>query len=79
MSRGSLEASLSTRAAVAGRRSSRATRVSAVVGPGAKTIPVGDVFPDGATVIDAYSGTRAKVQQGRVTVSTPYTLVLLSR
>jgi alpha-amylase len=47
-------------------------------GNGAKTIPVAGVFPDGAALTDAYSGVRATVRDGRVTVSTPFGLVLLA-
>lgn len=46
---------------------------------GAKTIPVADVFPDGTELTDAYSGVKGKVEAGQVALTTPFTLVLLSR
>lgn len=46
---------------------------------GAKTVPVADVFPEGTELTDAYSGVKGKVNGGRVTITTGYTLVLLSR
>jgi alpha-amylase len=47
-------------------------------GDGAKTIPVFDLFPDGTELVDAYSGVRAAVRSGRVSITTPFGLVLLS-
>jgi alpha-amylase len=47
-------------------------------GSAAKTIPVGDLFPDGAALVDAYSGTNAIVQGGVVTLTTRYGTVLLA-
>jgi alpha-amylase len=47
-------------------------------GDGAKTIPVFDLFPDGTELVDAYSGVRAAVRTGRVSITTPFGLVLLS-
>jgi alpha-amylase len=44
---------------------------------GAKTIPVSGVFPDGAEVRDAYSGTSATVTNGVVSLVTDFDLVLL--
>jgi alpha-amylase len=46
-------------------------------GEGAKTIPVGDVFPDGTVLVDAYSGVRGRVVSGTVSLTTPFGLVLL--
>ncbi len=45
---------------------------------GSKTIPVGDVFQDGANLIDSYSGEISVVENGNVTFSTPYDIVLIS-
>lgn len=44
---------------------------------GEKIIPVFDVFPDGAELLDRYSGARTRVSGGRVALSSPYSLVLL--
>jgi alpha-amylase len=46
-------------------------------GAGAKTIPVAGVFPDGASVVDGYSGRHARVTNGSVTITTASDLVLL--
>jgi alpha-amylase len=45
---------------------------------GAKTIPVFAAYPDGTVLVDAYSGTRATVSGGAVSLTTPFDLVLLS-
>jgi alpha-amylase len=45
---------------------------------GTKTIPVFEVFPDGTPLEDAYSGVKTTVRDGRVSLTTPYPLVLLS-
>jgi alpha-amylase len=45
---------------------------------GAKTIPVLGVFPDGARLVDSYSGAQGTVRNGSVSLTTPYGLVLLS-
>lgn len=45
---------------------------------GAKSIPVGEVFPEGAEVVDAYSGVSGKVAGGRVVLNTKFGLVLLA-
>ena len=45
--------------------------------PGAKTIPVFGVFPDGTRLVDAYSGERGTVTNGRVSLTTGFDLVLL--
>ena len=47
-------------------------------GEGVKTVPVLGVFPEGADVVDAYSGSPARVRDGAVTLTTPFGLVLLS-
>jgi alpha-amylase len=47
-------------------------------GEGEKTIPVFGVFPEGADVVDAYSGASAKVVGDSVTLMTRSGLVLLS-
>jgi len=46
---------------------------------GAKSIPVGGVFDEGAALRDAYSGVRAVVRDGVVSLSTPFSVVLLER
>jgi alpha-amylase len=46
-------------------------------GTGAKTVPVGGLFPDGAIVKDWYSGVTGTVQNGAVTLTTGSGLVLL--
>jgi len=45
---------------------------------GAKTIPVFGVFPEGAELMDAYSGEMGRVTDGEVSLVTEYGLVLLS-
>ncbi|HSD31858.1 MAG TPA: alpha-amylase family glycosyl hydrolase, partial [Gemmatimonadales bacterium] len=45
---------------------------------GSKTIPVFGVFPDGTRLVDAYSGERGTVSDGRVSLTTGFDLVLLS-
>ena len=45
---------------------------------GEKTIPVFELFPEGTELVDAYSGVRATVRDGRVSLTTPFALVLLS-
>ena len=47
-------------------------------GTGAKTVPVAGVFADGTQLVDAYSGVHGTVRNGAVTLTTPYTLVLLA-
>jgi alpha-amylase len=47
-------------------------------GTGTKTIRVFDVFPEGALLVDEYSGARGTVRGGRVTLTTPSALVLLA-
>ncbi|MDH5197736.1 MAG: alpha-amylase, partial [Gemmatimonadota bacterium] len=46
-------------------------------GDGAKTIPVFGVFPEGAELLDAYSGTTGTVTDGAISLTTPFGLVLL--
>jgi len=46
---------------------------------GAKSITVGDTFPDDTELRDAYSGTKAMVYKGSVKLDTPFTIVLLER
>ena len=46
---------------------------------GQKTLEVGSVFPDGTTLTDSYSGSQVSVEDGKVTLDTPYDLVLLSK
>ncbi len=55
-------------------------RVLVAMGQGdaARTIPVFDVFPDGMELVDAYSGRRGIVQDGRITLDGGSDLVLLS-
>lgn len=45
---------------------------------GAKAIPVFGVFPDGAELVDAYSGERGTVTNGKISLTTNFDLVLLS-
>ncbi len=45
---------------------------------GAKTIPVFGVFRDGSELVDAYSGTRGTIRNGRISLTTAFGLVLLS-
>ena len=45
---------------------------------GAKSIPVFGVFPDGTELVDGYSGQRATVADGKVSLTTAFDLVLLS-
>jgi len=47
-------------------------------GAGAKTLPVGDVFADGTVLADGYSGAEATVEDGHVTLDTPWGIVLLA-
>jgi alpha-amylase len=61
----------------------RGGRVDRVVvaldhGVGAKSIPVGDVFPEGAELVDAYSGARGVVRSGAVALTTQFQVVLLA-
>jgi alpha-amylase len=46
---------------------------------GAKSLPVFGVFPDGAELMDAYSGEIGRVARGAIALATPFELVLLSR
>jgi alpha-amylase len=46
---------------------------------GQKTISVGDIFLDGTTVKDHYSGVESKVVDGQVEVDSEYDVVLLSK
>ena len=45
---------------------------------GLKTIPVFGVFPDGRVLVDAYSGVRGTVTDGKISLTTDFDLVLLS-
>jgi alpha-amylase len=61
----------------------RGGRVDRVVvaldhGVGVKSIPVGDVFPEGAELVDAYSGARGVVRNGAVALTTQFQVVLLA-
>ena len=47
-------------------------------GEGAKTIPVFGVFPEGAELVDGYSGVTSRVRDGKVSITTGLGLVLLS-
>lgn len=46
--------------------------------PGAKTIPVVGVFPDGTELVDGYSGMQGIVRNGVISLLTQFDLVLLS-
>jgi alpha-amylase len=48
-------------------------------GEAAKTIPVSGVFPDGARLQDAYSGLSGTVREGKIVLTTPFGLLLLSQ
>jgi alpha-amylase len=58
-------------------RSSDRVLVAMDQGEGSKTIPVFGLFPEGAQIVDAYSGVGGKVVGGKVTLTTPSGLVLL--
>lgn len=60
-------------------RPGRRDRVVVAIAPGSGevTLPVGAVFPEGARVRDAWSGERATVQGGRVTLRATGPVVLL--
>ncbi|HTL04136.1 MAG TPA: alpha-amylase family glycosyl hydrolase [Gemmatimonadales bacterium] len=45
---------------------------------GAKSLPVFGVFPDGTRLWDGYSGATGVVAQGRISLSTPFDLLLLA-
>ena len=45
---------------------------------GEKRVPTFGVLPEGAEVIDAYSGVTARVRNATVALTTPWRLVLLS-
>lgn len=47
--------------------------------PGLKELSVGDAFEEGAELIDAYSGTRVKVSDAKVSLDTPFGIVLLQK
>ncbi len=47
-------------------------------GTGAKTVPVFGVFPDGTELVDAYSGESGTVTNGKISLTTAFSLVLLS-
>jgi alpha-amylase len=49
------------------------------LGDGAKTIPVGEGFPDGTELVDSYSGVTGTVVNGRITLTTEFGLVLLAQ
>ena len=46
---------------------------------GAKSVPLFGVWPDGAALVDAYSGEIGTVSKGAVALNTPFDLVLLSQ
>jgi alpha-amylase len=46
---------------------------------GSKTISVGKIFPNGTKVRDAYSGKTALVTNGKITLNTPATLLLIEK
>jgi len=47
-------------------------------GEAEKTVPVSGVFPDGTQLQDAYSGVGGTVKDGRIVLTTPFGLLLLS-
>ena len=46
---------------------------------GSKVMSVSDVFEDGTELRDAYSDVRAKVENGQVSLNTPFSMVLLEK
>ena len=46
---------------------------------GEKSIPVGNIFPNGCKVKDAYSGKTATVAKGKVNINTDFGIVLLEK
>jgi alpha-amylase len=46
---------------------------------GNKTISAGKIFPNGTKVRDAYSGKTALVTNGKITLNTPATLLLIEK
>jgi alpha-amylase len=46
---------------------------------GEKSIPVGNIFPNGCKVKDAYSGKTATVAKGKVNLNTDFGIVLLEK
>jgi hypothetical protein len=46
-------------------------------GDGAKVVPVFGVFPEGAELLDAYSGVTGTVANGAISLTSPFGLVLL--
>jgi alpha-amylase len=46
---------------------------------GSKTIDVLDLFPDKTELIDYYSGAEVTVKNGKVTMDTPFDIVLLGK
>ena len=47
-------------------------------GKGAKNIPVFGVFPEGTELLDSYSAVTGTVTGGKISLTTPFSLVLLS-
>ncbi len=47
-------------------------------GEGAKTVPVFGVFPEGAELVDGYSGVTGRVRNGKISITTGSGLVLLA-
>jgi alpha-amylase len=45
---------------------------------GAKTVSVAGIFPDGARLVDAYSGQPGTVADGKISLTTTFDVVLLS-
>ncbi len=45
---------------------------------GEKTLEINTIFPDGSTLIDAYSGVKTKVSDGKVTFTSDETIALLA-
>ncbi|TRZ43642.1 alpha-amylase family glycosyl hydrolase [Robertkochia solimangrovi] len=46
---------------------------------GAKSIPVGDIFPDGSKVTDHYSGMAITIKDGKAKLESPFRIVLLEK
>lgn len=47
--------------------------------PGSKVLPVGDHFEDGTSLTDHYSGTTTEVKEGKITINSPFGIVLLAK
>ena len=46
---------------------------------GKKTILVGTIFSNGDNIKDAYSGSTTSVKEGKITINTPFSILLLEK